>query len=671
MDALLEVKGGRSARGGLPSDTAAMQKLWNTGELSNFEYLMFLNRQAGRSFNDLTQYPVFPWIIADFESSTLDFTNPSTFRDLSKPVGALNPDRLKNFKKRMNDLGKMSPETTFLYGTHYSTPGYVLFYLVRLFPEYMLCLQNGRFDEPDRLFNSVADTWRSCLRNPADVKELIPHFYGYAEPKRRGVDFLRNVQDLDLGVRQNGKQVGDVELPPWADSVEDFIQKCKEALESDYVSENLNKWIDLIFGFKNSGEEALKADNLFYYLTYEGAVDIESITDPNERASLELQINEFGQTPRQLFLAPHPRRYSEEDCVVEQELSSSSPSVPVLDLPSELELKIESIAENSPSQEVKNIDFESNFKGLKEIHSVEVHRKAISSLLYLEDSEDVITVSQDSTLKVYSMKENKVRRSANISKLALSSIAIMKQSSEKHPPCFVGSWDNNIYLYSMAFGNISNTVRAHDDAVSALHLCEKSNQLVSGSWDSTVKVWDVSSGSDIRRVPLMVFSDHDCAVKCVSICTTSNDRSTLVAAGSENGTVVLWDVRQKNIVREYEGAHSDEISWLRFSPNGNSFISSSVGGDFQLWNISSATPVLSKSLRSPIKQVEFLSSNLILVASERHGSVSLWGVSSSAADLRHSLELPNKTVSCFDVTQSAEAIVIGGGSSSASIHMWK
>lgn len=41
----------------------------------------------------------------------------------------------------------------FLYGSHYSTPGFVLFYLVRKYPQYMLCLQNGRYDHPDRMFN--------------------------------------------------------------------------------------------------------------------------------------------------------------------------------------------------------------------------------------------------------------------------------------------------------------------------------------------------------------------------------------------------------------------------------------------------------------------------------------------------------------------------------------
>jgi len=124
---------------------AAMQAAWCRRELSNFQYLSFLNACGGRTVNDLTQYPVFPWVLADYTSDSLDLSDPASFRDLSKPMGALDPKRLAGLRERFDAMprlpldadgsgmmeGGMPPP--FLYGTHYSTPGYdVLFYLLLL-----------------------------------------------------------------------------------------------------------------------------------------------------------------------------------------------------------------------------------------------------------------------------------------------------------------------------------------------------------------------------------------------------------------------------------------------------------------------------------------------------------------------------------------------------------
>jgi factor associated with neutral sphingomyelinase activation len=114
---------------------------WQKGSISNYDYLLVLNSAAGRTMHDLSRYPVFPWVISDYESEKLDLSNPSTFRDLTKPVGALNEERLAYFRQRFESMQDM--DDPFLYGTHYSAAGYVLYYLVRSMPEHMLCLQNG------------------------------------------------------------------------------------------------------------------------------------------------------------------------------------------------------------------------------------------------------------------------------------------------------------------------------------------------------------------------------------------------------------------------------------------------------------------------------------------------------------------------------------------------
>ena len=73
---------------------------WVKREISNFEYLMHLNTIAGRTYNDLSQYPVFPWILQDYSSKRLDLDNPETFRDLSKPIGVVNPAHEKEVREK-------------------------------------------------------------------------------------------------------------------------------------------------------------------------------------------------------------------------------------------------------------------------------------------------------------------------------------------------------------------------------------------------------------------------------------------------------------------------------------------------------------------------------------------------------------------------------------------
>lgn len=77
-----------------------MTQKWEAGELTNFEYLMHLNSLAGRSYNDLNQYPVFPWILKDYDSTDLDLTDPDIYRDLSKPMGDQTPKRAQEFRER-------------------------------------------------------------------------------------------------------------------------------------------------------------------------------------------------------------------------------------------------------------------------------------------------------------------------------------------------------------------------------------------------------------------------------------------------------------------------------------------------------------------------------------------------------------------------------------------
>lgn len=296
-----------------------MTHKWVQGELSNFHYLIYLNTLAGRSYNDLTQYPVFPWVLNTYDTPTIDLHDPAVYRALDKPMGGLDSDRADKFRQKYEVLEQTLAETAseeesagdpenmapYHYGSHYSSSGTVLHYLIRLepFTRQFTQFQGGRFDHPDRLFHSISESWQSAsAKNMMDVKELIPEFFYLS-------DFLLNANRFIFGKRQDGSVVNHVVLPAWAkNSPRYFVHLHRRALESEHVSNQLHLWIDLIFGVKQRGPEAVSALNVFHPLTYEGTVDVDLIDDPIKRRAIIDQINHFGQTPAQLFTKPHPKR---------------------------------------------------------------------------------------------------------------------------------------------------------------------------------------------------------------------------------------------------------------------------------------------------------------------------------------------------------------------------
>ena len=140
------------------------------------ELLMWLNILGGRSYNDISQYPVFPWIISDYKRDKIKendlYSDKTLYRDLSLPLGMI-PDN-DNGERKNSYILNLKSTTTFLkdqnqdeakkdyalfespynYGTHYSNPFYVAHYLTRIYPfsYIMIELQGNKFDDPDRMF---------------------------------------------------------------------------------------------------------------------------------------------------------------------------------------------------------------------------------------------------------------------------------------------------------------------------------------------------------------------------------------------------------------------------------------------------------------------------------------------------------------------------------------
>ncbi|XP_033238937.1 neurobeachin isoform X24 [Drosophila pseudoobscura] len=523
-----------------------MTQKWQRREISNFEYLMFLNTIAGRTYNDLNQYPIFPWVLTNYESKDLDLSLPSNYRDLSKPIGALNPSRRAYFEERYEswDSDTIPP---FHYGTHYSTAAFTLNWLVRVepFTTMFLALQGGKFDYPDRLFSSVSLSWKNCQRDTSDVKELIPEWYFLPE-------MFYNASGYRLGHREDGALVDDIELPPWAKSPEEFVRINRMALESEFVSCQLHQWIDLIFGYKQRGPEAIRATNVFYYLTYEGSVDLDGVLDPVMREAVENQIRNFGQTPSQLLMEPHPPRSSA------MHLSPMMFSAMPEDLCQMLKFY-----QNSPVIHISaNTYPQLSLPSVVTVtagHQFAVNRwncnytASVQSPSYAESpqspgSNQPLTI--DPVLAVHGANNN----SNAVSRRHLGDN--FSQMLKIRSNCFVttvdsrfliacGFWDNSFRVFATETAKIVQIVFGHFGVVTCMARSEcnitSDCYIASGSADCTVLLWHWNArtqsivGEGDVPTPRATLTGHEQAVTSVVISAELG----LVVSGSSNGPVLI------------------------------------------------------------------------------------------------------------------------------------
>jgi hypothetical protein len=271
---------------------------WVDGRISTFEYILRLNSGSGRTFNDVTQYPIFPWVLSDYTSATLDLTAQASFRVLAKPMGAQDADRLQQLMSKARVLSEMG-EPFYLYSSGYSCPLSVYLWLLRVEPFTTLHIemQSGKLDHASRQFSSIPSAWRLTTTNVNDYRELLPEFFA-------DETFLENREGFDLGC-VDGRSISEVKLPPWAASPIEFVYLNRKALESPIASSGLPAWIDLVWGERSRGEKARASDNVFQPLMYD--VYREGMA-AHERAEADgTQLN-VGQIPPQLFDRPHPAR---------------------------------------------------------------------------------------------------------------------------------------------------------------------------------------------------------------------------------------------------------------------------------------------------------------------------------------------------------------------------
>lgn len=233
----------------------SVTKEWLSGSLTNFSYIMSLNIASGRSYYSEALYPIFPWVITDFDCEKLDFYDYKVHRDFQKHVCTC------------SDL---------ILSTSPSFPSSVYYFLGKIPPF-------DRIEDHFKLgkITSLSETFK-IMNNLQTSFELPPQYF--ISP-----DYI------------------DFELPKWCQDKYEFVYLHRKALESDNVTQNLNSWIDLIFGYNQRGKNGTQCPSpvIFEDIWHSKTV----LDNPN---SIKQDFMQKGHMPTLLFQHPHPKKKVKE-----------------------------------------------------------------------------------------------------------------------------------------------------------------------------------------------------------------------------------------------------------------------------------------------------------------------------------------------------------------------
>ncbi|CAK67234.1 unnamed protein product (macronuclear) [Paramecium tetraurelia] len=514
---------------------------WNKQQMGNFKYLLLLNNLASRSYNDFTQYPVFPWVI---------FQEPSRGNSEQCKRPWVHWETIQESKVIQRDLNSQ----TFHYGSHYSSLAITSQFLIRLEPFTTIAkeIQGNKFDIPDRLFYSFVESFRCATEDIADVRELIPEMFCLPE-------MFINLQNLQFGKTQSGIMVNNVQLPKWShNNPWRFVAGQRNALESEEIQRNLPEWIDLIFGFKQRGKEAEKNLNIYFYVTYDQQLTLQMMEE--NRLSIEAQVVNFGITPLQLFLKPHiGRQINNEHQFVSnsQELKVYRPQnkkkvpntmKPIIDLQQASNRAIVKIKWISDLRLIC-IRKEGKIDYLKWTSQTDVQANQPPFQCGLEREKQFnFEKPQTELFNIWDVSAQ------------LSSYPMLVFNQGKLFIC--GGYHLGKLIIIGDNNQIIDIYQLHTATITTLASDKKESMIISGDKSGHVILWNVDKQKDIYKLHAKcMYFDHQNQINCIYVSTSMK----LFATGCTGGYIYLYNLYNGQLMRSFVHPNKNPINSIVMS----------------------------------------------------------------------------------------------------------
>jgi WD40 repeat protein/serine/threonine protein kinase len=293
------------------------------------------------------------------------------------------------------------------------------------------------------------------------------------------------------------------------------------------------------------------------------------------------------------------------------------------------------------------------------------HRDSVAAVALTPDGRLALTASADATARLWELTggrefPRRVRRAGCLRTLrghqfSVDAVALTPDGRL----ALTGGWDHTARLWELSSGRCLRTLEGHAQTVGSVALTADGRLALTGSWDQTARLWELASGRCLRTLE----GDSEWGV---AVALTPDGR--LGVTGGGDGTARLWELASGRCLRTLEG-HGGSVAEVALTPDGGLALTGSRDGTARLWELASGRCLRTlEGHHDSVAAVALKADGRLALTGGSDGTARLWDLASGRC-LRTLTPHADGDVRSVALTPDARLAVTGGSDPTA--RLWK